>query len=106
MALRDRLAALMGGEVPWVQAVLAVPLGFVDGDPRGACGGKVWVVHQEDLPDRLAGERVPARLDKAQVGRLVDVLSMLQANAAKVYRRPTTPAAAVTDDNRPRHTPT
>jgi hypothetical protein len=38
MALRDRLNALMGRDVPWVQAVLAVPLGFTEGD---ACGGKV-----------------------------------------------------------------
>jgi hypothetical protein len=84
MRLRARLEALMGADVPWVQPVLAVPLGFTEG---AACGGKVWLAHQDDLTERLAPERSPKRLNKRQVERTVAVLEMIQKGAAKVYRR-------------------
>jgi hypothetical protein len=61
----------MGADVPWVQPVLAVPLGFTEG---AACGGKVWLAHQDDLTERLAPERSPKRLNKRQVERTVAVL--------------------------------
>lgn len=85
MQLKDRLCAMMGGDVPWIQPVLAVPLGFVEGD---ACGGKVWVVHQEDIKDRLAPEATVKRLSKEQVARVAKVLEMIQTSAAAVYQRP------------------
>jgi hypothetical protein len=37
-----------------VQAVSAVPLGFSKGD---ACGGKVWLVHQDEISGRIAPEK-------------------------------------------------
>jgi hypothetical protein len=85
MNLKDRLVALMGADVPWVQPVLAVPYGYVDGD---ACGGKVWLVHQEQIPDRFAPEGGPRRLDPHQVGRVVKVMEIIRAGAADVYERP------------------
>ena len=85
MRLKDRLGAMMGADVPWVQPVLAVPFGFVEGD---ACG-KVWIVHQEDIARRLAPEEGPERLKQDQVARMANVLEMIQASAADVYRRAT-----------------
>ncbi len=82
MRVRDRLNALMGTDVPFVNAVLAVPLGFVDfrGPQRN-----VWVLHQEDLLDSV--ERAPKRLSKQTVDRCAKCLAMLKDSAAKVYRR-------------------
>jgi len=85
MGLKDRLAAVMGDDVPWIQPVLAVPLGFVDGD---ACGGKVWVLHQDELTDRIAPVEGPKKLDKRQLARVVGALEMLEGKAAAVYVRP------------------
>jgi hypothetical protein len=93
LALRKRLEALMGHDVPWVQPVLAVPLGFVQGD---ACGGKVWLAHQDNLISRLAPDQGPKRLSPKQVARAVTVLTMIQAAAADVYVRP---AVAPVRDN-------
>ena len=84
MNLKDRLAAMLGSDVPWIQPVLAVPFGFIEGD---ACGGKVWVVYQEDLKDRLAPEEGPKKLDPEQVARVAKVLELIQSSAAEVYRR-------------------
>ena len=95
MGFKDRFAAVMGGNVPWVQAVLAVPFGFTDGGD--ACGGKVWVVHQEDLTDRLAPEGAAAKLNKGEVERAVKAIEMIQQNAASVYQRPAPAAAASTN---------
>jgi hypothetical protein len=89
MQMKDRLAALMGDDVPWVQPVLALPFGFIQGD---ACGGKVWTVHQFDMVDRLMPHDGPRRLTKEQVKRATDALDMIQRSAATVYQRPA-PAA-------------
>jgi hypothetical protein len=86
LRLKDRLAALMGNDLPWLQPILALPFGYTEGD---ACGGKVWLVHQWDIADRLAPEDGPKKLNKQQVGRVVKVLEMIQEGAAGVYQRPT-----------------
>jgi hypothetical protein len=86
----SRLRVGMGREVPWVQAVLAVPHGYVKGD---AAGGKVWVAHQDDLVKRLAPEGRSRKLTNEQVARVVAVMKMIQENAAAVYQRP--PEAAL-----------
>lgn len=83
LPLIDRLAALLGGDVPYVTAVLAVPLAYVDfqGPQRG-----VWVLHQEDLPAVLenAGNRLPLE----QVARCVMAIEMLASSAVAIYQHP------------------
>jgi len=74
--------------VPWVQSVLAVPFGFTTND---ACDGKVWLVHQENVVDRLAPEKGLEKLTKQQIARTVKVLEMIQAGAAETYIRPEKP---------------
>jgi hypothetical protein len=85
MDLRNRLQAMMGNDVPWVQAVLALSFGYVE---RDACGGKVWLVHQENVLKRLAPENGATKLSKGQIARTVKVLEMMQDGAASVYDRP------------------
>jgi hypothetical protein len=85
MEVSRRLGVAMGRDVPWVQSVLAVPFGYVEGD---ACGGTVWLVHQDSLTERIAPENGPKRLDKQQVARTVKVLEMIRDTAADVYKRP------------------
>jgi hypothetical protein len=89
MDLKDRLAVAMGRDVPWVQSVLAVPFGFTEADAKG---GNVWLVHQENINDRIAPENGAKRLDKQQIARTVKVLEMIQSGAADVYQRPATVA--------------
>lgn len=89
MKLRDRLTALLGEDVPFVNAVLAVPHGYVAfSGPRR----NVWVLNETDLTDVM--ERAPQRLDGRQVRRLVECVSMLDRSAAAVYLRPAPPAPA------------
>lgn len=83
--LKDRLQVALGKDVPWVQPVLAVPFGFTQAD---ACGGKVWLVHQENTAERLAPEAAPDRLTEQQIERAVKVLEMIQNTAADIFRRP------------------
>lgn len=85
MNLKDRLGVAMGRDVPWVQPILAVPLGYTEQD---ACGGKVWLVHQDNLIDRIAPEGAPTKLSAEQRSRTVKTLEMLESTAADVYRRP------------------
>jgi hypothetical protein len=85
MDIKDRLAVAMGKDVPWVQTVLAVPFGYTE---RDACGGKVWLVHQENILDRLAPEGAPRKLTEQQITRVVKVLEMIQQGAAEIYQRP------------------
>jgi hypothetical protein len=83
MQLRDRLQAMMGKDVPFVQAVLAVPLAFV-ACPRQQ--GPVWVVHPDELFDAVEGgaKKLPA----SQIDRCAKVLDMLRQSAAHVYQKP------------------
>jgi hypothetical protein len=74
----------MRADVPYVQCVLAVPLGFTEGE---ACGGKVWLAHQHEILRRLAPEQARRRLDNKQISRTVKVLEMIEQNAASVFRR-------------------
>jgi len=83
--LGERLKAALGADVPWVQAVLALPFGYIDAD---ACGGRVWLAHADSLIRRIAPERGTRKLDKAQVTRIVRVLEMIAETAAEIYRRP------------------
>jgi hypothetical protein len=87
---------MMGTEVPWVQPVVAVPFAWVDGD---ALGGQVIVAHSETLTDRIAPERSspewrPRKLSAQQIGRLIETLTLIAADAAAVYQRPTTGTTA------------
>lgn len=83
--LAERLRAMLGGETPWVQAILALPFGYVEHD---ACGGRVWLVHAETVVERLvAAERGRKPLTTLQIERVVKAMEMLTADAAKVYRR-------------------
>jgi len=90
MNLRKRLEANMGNNVPFVQPVLALPIGWTDGD---ACGGKVWLVHQWDIGKRLAPENGPKKLDKKQVERTAKVMAIIAQSAEAVYERPTAAGA-------------
>lgn len=96
MNLVERLKAALGADVPWVQAVLALPFGYIDND---ACGGKVWLAHADNLADRLAPEGGPRKLKPKQVERVVKVMEMIAASAAEIYRRPeaTKIASSATD---------
>ena len=86
MTLRGRLEVAMGRDVPaWVQPVLAVPFGYTEHDPFE---GKVWLVNAEDIIGRIAPDPLTKRLSGGQVGRIVKVLEMIQANAADAYERP------------------
>ncbi|HEV7298640.1 MAG TPA: nuclease-related domain-containing protein [Tepidisphaeraceae bacterium] len=91
MNLRDRLDAIMGKDVPWIQSVLALPLGWTEND---AFGGQVWVVNAEDMIDRIAPEKPSTKLGADLVKRLVKAMEMIQANAAEAHRRPDAAAAA------------
>lgn len=93
-SLAERLRAMLGVETAWVQAVLAVPFGYVDHD---ACGGRVWLVYAETVVERLlATERGPRTLNAKQIERVVKAMEMITADAANVYQRPTTAPASVT----------
>ncbi len=85
MNLRDRLAAIMGDNLPWIQPVLAVPFGYVQDDDGGA---KALVVHQDDLIDRIAPDGAARRLDSETIHRVTKALEMIQQHAEEVYRRP------------------
>jgi hypothetical protein len=82
MNLKDRLKFGMGRDVPFVTAVLAVPLAYVafSGPQRN-----VWVLHQDDLTDTL--EKAPKRMDKREVERCVVALEMLEKSARQIYRQ-------------------
>jgi hypothetical protein len=69
LVLRGRLTALLGGTVPYVHAVLAIPLAYVDGP--SACRG-VHVLHQDNLVDTLEG--FAHKLDGATVSRCASAL--------------------------------
>jgi hypothetical protein len=83
MQLRDRLQAMMGNDVPFVQAVLAVPLAFVGCARRQ---GSVLVVHQDDLLDAIEDNKT--KLSAPQVERCVKVLEMLQQPASHLFHKP------------------
>lgn len=89
MNLVSRLKAAMGNDVPWVQPVLATPFGYTEGDPFN---GKVWLVHADDLIERIAPEKADSRSPKPltaeQVRRVVGLLEMIQTGAAEIYQRP------------------
>jgi diacylglycerol kinase len=84
MTLQDRLKALLGSEVPWVQSVLAVPFGYTEG--RTTRQGKVWVVDMETLIHKLAPADGVRRLEKSQIARVVKALEMLAAGSRHVFK--------------------
>jgi len=86
MNLKDRLSAIMGDGVPFIQPVLALPIGYTEGN---ACGGKVWLVHQWDIVKRLAPDPPRGKqLTAPDIERTVKALEMLETRAADVYKRP------------------
>ncbi len=85
MNLKDRIGVAMGSDVPWVQSVLALPFGYIEGDARR---DKVWLVHQENILDCLVPDDGPRRLSKSQLARTIAVLEEIQCHAAHIYRRP------------------
>lgn len=60
--------------LPWLQAVLAVPMRWIDGD---ACGGMVWLVHEKNLIDRLESPQPRHPLDKKQIQLFVSAMRKL-----------------------------
>lgn len=82
MQLRDRLAALMGQDVPWIQPVLAAPLAWIEGP---TIQGRVLVVHQDNLVETIdrPGEK---KLKPQEIRRCADALEMLQKTARHIYR--------------------
>jgi hypothetical protein len=86
MQLRDRLLGL-AGELPWIQSVLAVPLAFVDFQPKQ---NSVWVLREDDLVSEL--ENAPVKLNNADVARFAKAIDMIQQNTAAIYQKPTTAA--------------
>ncbi len=87
MKLKDRLAALMGDGTPWIQPVLALPFGFLKGR---ALGGKVWLVHQDDILKKVSRDD-SVKLDRRTIDRAVKAMTMIAADAADLYVRPNTP---------------
>lgn len=82
-ALKERLGALLGAGVPWVEAVLAVPLAWVEFQgPRNG----VWVLQEENLINTV--ENRPKRLNKAEVKRAAAAVGMLATRAKQVWRKP------------------
>lgn len=81
MHLRDRLQAMLGSDVPFVQPVLAMPFAYLRCSRQQ---GAVLVVHQEDLLVALEDRR--PKLNAPQVDRCAKVLEMLQQSAAHLYR--------------------
>jgi hypothetical protein len=81
--LKKRLTAVMGADVQFVEAVLAVPFCYVDfQNPQ--CNA--WVLHKEDLVSTI--ESRPKKLAKEQIARLVKAVEMLASHASDVYQRP------------------
>jgi len=81
MALRERLRGLLGADVPYVNAVLAVPLANVDfSGPQQ----NVWVLHQHDLLTTITN--APKRLDWAEVERIAKALEMLLQSGKTIYK--------------------
>jgi nuclease-like protein len=78
MWVKDLLAEEMNGRAPWIQPVLAVPFGFTE---RDACDGKVLLVHQYDINERIAPENLPKELDKEKIQRVVGILEVLRVGA-------------------------
>jgi hypothetical protein len=85
MELKDRLTALLGSDVPWIEAVLAVPFGWTEGETRGS---KFWLVHQDNIVEQLAPGDGPKKLTPQQVQRVVKAMEMIQESAAEVFERP------------------
>jgi hypothetical protein len=69
--------------VPFVQAVLAVPLAFV-ACPRRQ--GPVLVLHQDELLDAVEGGL--KKLSTSQIDRCAKVLDMLRQSAAQLFNKP------------------
>ena len=74
---------MMGKDVPFVQAVLAVPLAFV-ACPRQL--GPMLVVHQDELLDVI--EDNSKKLSPSETERCAKVLDMLQQSAAHLFQKP------------------
>lgn len=71
----------VGADVPYVNAVLAVPLAYVDfSGPQQ----NVWVLHQHDLLETIAN--APKRLERAEVERVAKALEMLRQSGKTIYK--------------------
>ena len=81
MQLRDRLQAVLGGDVPFVQAVVAVPFAFIKCPSRQ---GAAIIVHQDGLLPAL--EDSGTKLKSSQITRCVKVLEILYQSAADVHQ--------------------
>jgi hypothetical protein len=79
MSLKQRLAALLTGDMPYVEAALAVPLGWVEGRSRNG-----WLLNQDNLTNTLRDRRKV--LDKAQIHRCVKSVEMLTLTSRQIHR--------------------
>lgn len=53
-----------------------------------ACGGTVWLVHQDNILSTLAPDDAPKRLSGPQIERIAKAIDMLKSTAADIYQRP------------------
>lgn len=83
MRLRDQLAVLEHGNLPWIQPILALPFGHIE--PGAAVGDpptceRAWVLNEDDLVTAIE-EKSPKhqRLSSADRARWVAALEKLHS---------------------------
>jgi hypothetical protein len=79
--LANRLQALRGAPVPWVQAVLAVPFAYIEGPNMTS---KLWIVHQDDIIELLDPIDAKGSISSGEVASTVHALELLYRDAAQV----------------------
>ena len=92
MQVRERMAALVGADVPFVTPILAVQQAFVAfGVPQKG----VWLLTQEDLTKVIEGGG--KRLTKQMISRCVNAWKMLLNTRPELYRRATSSTTSTID---------
>jgi Nuclease-related domain len=83
MDLKDRLAKETGSPVRWVNAILAIPFAWIDGQGETR---NVAVLHQQDLLAYI--ERQSKQLDRTQVESFVAALGHIAESRPGPHQRP------------------
>lgn len=76
MQLKDRLREIVEGDLPWVQAVLALPLAYVD---LPAKRQNIWVLREDDLVS--AFEDAPVRIRPNDIARFAKAIETIRAQS-------------------------
>ena len=74
MQLKDRLREVLEGDLPWVQAVLALPLAYVEFPPNRQ---NSWVLREDELVS--AFDDVPVRLTPKDIARFAKAVETIRA---------------------------